>query len=93
MIKSFKDKEAEKIFNFQFSKKLPAGIQQKALTKLKNIDYASKLKDLSSPPGNRLEELRGRRDGQHSIRINEQWRICFSWGEGNAYEVEIVDYH
>ena len=93
MIKSFKDKEAEKIFGFQFSRKLPPEIQQKALMKLKNIDFASELRDLSSPPGNRLEELKGNRSGQHSIRINSQWRICFRWIENNAFEVEIIDYH
>lgn len=93
MIQSFKDKEAERIFNRQRSRKLPHNIQQVALRKLRMINRAMSLNDLRIPPANRLEKLKGNRTGQHSIRINDQWRICFSWQDGDAYEVEIVDYH
>ena len=93
MIQSFKDKEAERIFNRQRSRKLPNDIQQIALRKLRMINRAMSLNDLRIPPANRLEKLKGNRAGQHSIRINDQWRICFSWQDGDAYEVEIVDYH
>lgn len=93
MIKSFKDKETEKVFNRNYSKKLPETIQQRALRKLRMIDAAADINDLRVPPGNRLEALSGNREGQHSIRINNQWRICFTWNRGDAYDVEIVDYH
>jgi len=93
MIKSFKDKETEKVFNRNYSKKLPEMIQQRALRKLRMIDAATEINDLRVPPGNRLEALGGGREGQHSIRINNQWRICFTWSQGDAYDVEIVDYH
>ena len=93
MIKSFKDKEAEKIFNRQVSRKLPRDIQQVALRKLRMINRAIRLNDLRVPPKNRLEKLKGNRSGQYSIRINDQWRICFIWEEPDAYNVEIVDYH
>jgi len=93
MIKSFRDKETEKVFNRTFSKKLPETIQQRALRKLRMIDAAAEINDLRVPPGNRLEALSGVREGQHSIRINDQWRICFTWSQEDAYEVEIVDYH
>lgn len=93
MIKSFADSETEKVFNRTYSKKLPEDIQRRGRRKLVMIDAATELRDLRSPPGNRLEKLRGRREGQHSIRINQQWRICFRWESGDAYEVEIVDYH
>ena len=93
MIKSFKDKETEKVFNRNYSKKLPEMIQQRALRKLRMIDAAADINDLRVPPGNRLEALGGDREGQHSIRINNQWRICFTWSQGDAYDVEIVDYH
>ena len=93
MIKSFKDKETEKVFNRNYSKKLPETIQQRALRKLRMIDAAADINDLRVPPGNRLEALSGNREGQHSIRINNQWRICFTWSQGDAYDVEIVDYH
>ena len=93
MIKSFRCKETEKIFNRQFSKKFPADIQRVILRKLRMLNRAMILQDLKVPPGNRLEELKGKRNGQNSIRINDQWRICFIWKENNAYEVEIVDYH
>lgn len=93
MIKTFSDKEAEKIWNQQRSKRLPLPIQQRALNKLAMISQAVDLNDLRIPPANRLEALAGDRLGQHSIRINQQWRICFRWKEGNAYDLEITDYH
>ena len=93
MIKSFKCKETEKIFRRQFSRKLPHNIQMKARQKLVLVDAAIDLADLRIPPGNKLEELKDDRKGQHSIRINDQWRICFVWKNGEAYLVEIVDYH
>jgi proteic killer suppression protein len=93
MIRSFRSKEAEKLWNRQRSAKLPFNIQSKSRDKLAQIDSATLINDLRFPPGNRLEALRGDRAGQHSIRINEQWRICFRWEAGNAYDVEIVDYH
>jgi proteic killer suppression protein len=93
MIKHFKCKETEKLFWGYFSKKLPGNIQRTALRKLKILDAVSVLDTLKVPPGNKLESLHGDRAGQYSIRINEQWRICFSWREGNVCEVEIVDYH
>ena len=93
MIKSFRDKETEKIFTRQISKKLPQDIQGIGRKKLVILDAAVQLNDLRTPPGNRLEALGIDRKGQHSIRINDQWRICFSWIGGNAYDVEITDYH
>ncbi|MEY3898039.1 MAG: hypothetical protein RLZZ214_3560 [Verrucomicrobiota bacterium] len=93
MSKSFADKETEKIWNLQHSKRLPIDIQQRALNKLAMISQAVVLEDLKIPPANRLEALKGNRDGQFSIRINQQWRICFRWKDGNAYDVEITDYH
>lgn len=93
MIKSFKDKETEKIFRLERSGKLPVGIQKIALRKLKYIQSAENLTDLKVPPGNRLEKLKGDRSGQYSIRINNQWRICFKWLDNHAYHVEITDYH
>ena len=93
MIKTFACKETEKVFHIMFSRQLPESIQQVALRKLKVLDNAVDINDLLAPPSNRLEKLRGKRQGQHSIRINDQWRICFDWLENNAYEVEIVDYH
>ena len=93
MIKSFRDKETEKIFNRQLSSKLPQNIQPIARKKLVILDSAPELNDLRIPPGNRLEALKGDRKGQHSIRINNQWRICFIWSDGDAYDVEITDYH
>lgn len=93
MIISFKGKEAEKIFARRFSTKLPKNIQRIALRKLTQIHAAATLDFLRVPPGNRLEKLSGNLAGLWSIRINDQWRICFEWREGNAYEVEIVDYH
>jgi len=93
MIKTFADKETEKLFRRTFSKKLPPNVQLSARMKLEILDAAGALQDLRIPPGNRLEKLAGDRAGQHSIRINNQWRICFVWRQENAYDVEIVDYH
>ncbi|BAW98023.1 hypothetical protein NIES970_29930 (plasmid) [[Synechococcus] sp. NIES-970] len=93
MIRNFKDKEAQKIFERQRSRKLPSDIQQVALRKLRMLNRAETLQDLKVPPANRLEALKGDRQGQYSIRINNQWRICFSWEEGEVIDVEIVDYH
>ena len=93
MIKSFKCKETEKIFNGKFSKKIPHDIQRRALIKLYSLDAAEDIKDLLIPPSNNLEQLSGDRKGTCSIRINDQFRICFSWIENNAFDVEIVDYH
>ena len=93
MIIDFYSPEAEIIFGGGRSRKLPQSIQVVALRKLRYIDSASKLDDLRLPPGNRLEALQDNRKGQHSIRINDQWRVCFVWDTGNAREVEIVDYH
>ena len=93
VIRSFKCKETEKIFSRRRSRKLPQDIQQIALRKLRMLNRAVTLNDLRVPPANRLEKLRGDRAEQHSIRINEQWRICFEWQDGDAHNVEIVDYH
>lgn len=93
MIKSFADREARKIFHLEHSAKLPADIQRGILRKLLIIDAATSIHDLRIPPGNHLEKLSGYRAHQYSIRINDQWRICFSWEENNAYNVEITDYH
>ena len=93
MIVSFRDTETATIWAGQRSRRLPPDIQAGALRKLRLLSNARRVDDLRVPPGNRLEALRGARTGQHSIRINDQWRICFIWREGNAYEVEIVDYH
>jgi proteic killer suppression protein len=93
VIKSFASKETEKIFRGKVSKKLPFDIQKTARRKLLYLDDAVDLQDLLAPPGNRLEKLRGDRAGQYSIRINNQWRICFEWVNEEAREVEIVDYH
>jgi proteic killer suppression protein len=93
VIKSFKDAETERIYRRQRSRRLPGDIQQVALRKLRMLSNAVTLNDLRIPPANRLEKLSGKREGQYSIRINDQWRICFEWRENSAYEVEIVDYH
>ena len=93
MIKSFKDAEAQKIYRRERSRKLPPDIQQVALRKLRMINNAINLNDLRVPPANRLEKLSGDREGQHSIRINDQWRICFEWQGSDAFNVEITDYH
>jgi len=93
MIKAFASKETEKLFQREVSRALPMDIQRKARQKLEVLDAAEKLDDLKIPPGNRLEKLSGNREGQYSIRINQQWRICFRWKNGDCYDVEIVDYH
>jgi proteic killer suppression protein len=93
MIKSFKDREAEKVFNRTPSRRLPQDLQRVALRKLRMLHRARSLEDLRIPPANRLEALGGDRKGQYSIRVNDQWRVCFLWREGDAFEVEIVDYH
>ena len=93
MIAGFADKVPEAVWLGEGSRRLPGEIQQKARLKLRLIHAAVRLDDLRALPGNRLEALAGDRRGQHSIRINEQWRICFRWIEGEAYDVAIVDYH
>ena len=93
MIKTFACKETERLFNGRFSAKLPQDVQRTAQRKLKEIHGAATLDFLRVPPGNRLEQLSGDRAGQWSIRINDQWRICFAWENGNALAVEVVDYH
>lgn len=93
MIKSFGDKETEKIWNGNFSKKYPNQIQHVARRKLRMINNAQNINDLRIPPANRLEKLKGELKKFHSIRINDQWRIIFSWRSSNAYDVNIIDYH
>ncbi len=93
MIKTFACEETKKIFNRLFSRKLPQSVQRVARRKLEILDAAEVLQDLRIPPSNHLEKLTGKRTGQYSIRINIQWRICFEWRKGDAYSVEIVDYH
>ena len=93
MIRSFKDKEAEKILKRQRSSKLPEMLHRIALRKLRMLNRAASLNDLRVPPANRLEKLKGERLGQHNIRINDRWRICFIWYDRDALQVEIVDYH
>ncbi|MBI4253357.1 type II toxin-antitoxin system RelE/ParE family toxin [Candidatus Uhrbacteria bacterium] len=93
MIKSFHGSEVEKIFNCEYSRKLPTSIQRIALRKLLMLDAAVHINDLRVPPGNRLEKLSGNRCDEYSIRINDQWRICFVWDQGHAYHVSITDYH
>ena len=93
MIKNFRDKETERIFKRHISRRLPQNIQPLMRRKLIILDAATELSALRVPPGNRLEALKGGRKGQYSIRINDQWRICFRWKTGDAYDVEIADYH
>jgi proteic killer suppression protein len=93
MIRSFRDRETERLFEREGSRRLPSEILRAAQRKLAVLDAAEALDDLRIPPGNRLEKLSGDRRGQHSIRINERWRICFRWKDGHAHDVEIVDYH
>jgi proteic killer suppression protein len=98
VIKSFADRETEKIYGREYSKKFPIDVfpidvQKIGLRKLRMLNNSQSLRDLQAPPGNRLEKLKGERVGQHSIRINDQWRVCFVWRENNAYEVEVTDYH
>lgn len=93
MIKSFGDKETEKIWNGHFSQKLPTDIQPKGRRKLRIINNAQDLEDLRIPPGNRLEKLKGDLEAFYSIRINDQWRIIFTWEGSDAFRVKIIDYH
>jgi proteic killer suppression protein len=93
MIRSFADRLTERLFQRERVRGLPPALLRVALRKLVQLDAATVLDDLRVPPGNRLEKLRGDRAGQHSIRINDQWRICFRWRDGDAFDVEIVDYH
>lgn len=93
MIRSFRDRDTQKLFERRRPRRLPAALLQSALRKLVMLHAAADLSDLRVPPGNRLEKLVGDRAGQHSIRINDQWRVCFVWREGDAYDVEITDYH
>ncbi|WP_321394683.1 type II toxin-antitoxin system RelE/ParE family toxin [Emcibacter sp.] len=93
MIRGFKDKQTERVFHRQFTKKLPQDLHRLAYRKLLLIHAVSDVNELRIPPGNRLEQLKGGRSGQYSIRINDQWRICFVWRDGNAHNVEICDYH
>jgi proteic killer suppression protein len=93
VIKSFESKETEQIFARHRSRKLPQDIQQIAYRQLRMLNNAVSLEDLRIPPANRPEKLKGNRTGQYSIRINDQWRICFVWRQGDAYQVEITDYH
>ena len=93
MIKSFADKRTAAIFAGYAVKSLPAPIQRRARAKLLAVDAAAKLEDLRVPPGNRLEALRDDRRGQHSVRVNDRWRVCFAWRDEDAWNVEIVDYH
>ena len=93
MIQSFADRDTERLFQRERVRRFPAELHRTMLRKLGLVDAAEQLADLRIPPGHRLEKLKGDRAGQHSIRINDQWRICFRWKDGNAFEVEIVDYH
>ena len=93
MIKSPRDKETERVWRREYSKRFPRDIQERALMKLQQLNAAGDLKDLSIPASNRLEVLKGDRKGEYSIRVNKQWRICFRWQNGHASDVEIADYH
>jgi len=93
MIRTIADRETERVWSGEGSRRLPSGIQEGARRKLRMLNSAASLADLKAPPANRLEALKGARRGQHSIRINDQWRICFRWIDGDAHDVEIVDYH
>jgi len=93
MIESFRDKRTVAVFRGKMPKGFPLGIAKAARRKLRVLDAAGALEDLRSPPGNHLEALSGDRAGQHSIRVNDQWRVCFAWRDGGAHDVEITDYH
>lgn len=93
MIKSFADRDTERLFRREPVRRYPAGLRRVMLRKLVAVDAAEALDDLRVPPGNRLEKLKGDRAGQHSIRVNDQWRICFRWKDADAHDFEIVDYH
>lgn len=92
MIRSFAEKETERLFQRERSRRF-AAVERAAFRKLRQIESVERVEELASPPGNRLEKLHGDREGQWSIRINDQWRICFEWRDGHAWQVEIVDYH
>ena len=92
-INNFANKETARLFGGQFSRRLPQDIQRRAMMRLAQLNAATGLKDLALPPSNQLEQLKGDRRGQHSIRVNRQYRVCFEWKNGNAHDVEIVDYH
>ena len=93
MIKSFADRHTERLFQREPNRRFPAELHRTMLRKQVAVDAAEAIEDLRVPPGNRLEKLKGSRAGQHSIRINDQWRICFRWQDGDAHDVEVVDYH
>ncbi len=93
MIPSFRDRDTERLFHRELVRRWGPDVQRVALRKLRMLDAATSIDDLRVPPGNRLEKLRGDQAGQWSIRVNDQWRLCFQWREGEAYEVELVDYH
>jgi toxin HigB-1 len=93
MIRSFRCRETERVWHGLRSRKFPGDMQDRALRKLRQLDASASLDDLRNPPGNRLEALRGDRKGRWSIRINDQWRVCFRWSDGDASDVEIADYH
>ena len=93
VIKSFRGRETETVWRREYSKRIPREIQERALMKLQQLNAAGDLRDLSIPSSNKLETLKGDRKGEYSIRINKQWRVCFRWRDGHAFDVEIVDYH
>ena len=93
MIRTFRDPDSERVFARERSRRLPLKLNRAAYKKLVLLHAAESLQDLRIPPGNRLEKLSGDREGEYSIRINDRWRICFIWRQGDAYDVEIVDYH
>jgi proteic killer suppression protein len=93
MIKTFQCRDTERVFNFELARRWDVAVRKAALRKLKWLDAAVELNDLRIPPANRLEKLRGEREGQYSIRVNDQYRLCFVWRDGHAYHVELVDYH
>lgn len=93
MIKGFRDVETERLWKEERTRRIPAQLRKHALKKLQLLNAAGALSDLGVPPGNHLEQLRGNREGQYSIRINGQYRVCFEWRDGSAYQVEVTDYH
>jgi len=93
VIQSFRDHDSQRVFARERSRRLPPGVQRAAYKKLAMLDSAESMQDLRIPPGNRLEKLSGNREGQHSIRVNDQWRVCFVWKDKGAFDVEITDYH
>jgi proteic killer suppression protein len=93
VIRTFRDRDTQAVFQGEFVKRLDRRMQQRAREKLKYLDSAADLRDLMIPPSNQLESLKVDRQGQHSIRVNKQWRVCFKWKDGDAFDVEIVDYH